>query len=180
MEASMYYDRWDDEKGEEYSDRWFGKQDIGVNSEYSGNRSCKILLQKDGFMAVDIINDYFFGNALKQTYLYKDGFDQHLKASDLSGTWVSTHSSGTKVGVYVFSGSNYSRWAKTINASGGDVEEAYSDSGTWSYSKGVVSFKSSTGWGPATQHVYLDGGKLYIGNTSSLGFSILGYEYVKQ
>ena len=67
LKTKKYYDRWDDATGTQYKDKWIeksGKPEAGYPEDYTGNRTIKVKVLKQGFLLCDIVNDPQFGNAL--------------------------------------------------------------------------------------------------------------------
>ena len=178
LKTKKYYDRWDDATGTEYADRWIekpGKPSAGYPDDFKGVRTLTIHLLKDGFLHCAIKGDNMFGDMLEHAFLFKDGSDQKLNADIIKGTWVAKDSRGTELGRYVFNGSNYSRVVRSDN---GNHNVIWDDSGTWTYSKGIISFRK--GEYETDNRVFLDGDSFYIAHSMDWGFSSSGYEYKKQ
>lgn len=178
LKTQKYYDRRDDATGTEYKDKWFdkhGKPSSGYPDEFNGVRTINIRYLKDGFLHCAIKGDNMFGNMLDDAFLFNKGMDQKLSADKIKGTWIATDSKGTELGKYVFSGSNFSRIVKSDT---GSHEIIWQESGTWTYSKGIISFKGSDY--DTDLRVFLDGDSFYISHSMDWGFSCSGYEYKKQ
>lgn len=178
LTTKKYYDRWDDATGTEYKDKWIekkGKPGAGYADDYAGVRTLTIHLLKDGFMYCSLKGDNMFGDMLETTFLFKDSIDQKLTADKLKGTWKAKDASGRELAQYEFNGKNYSRLVKSDNQGNGVI---WQDSGTWSYSKGVITFAG--GDYDAGFKVFLDGNKLYLSHSINWGFQSSGYIYVKQ
>jgi len=178
LKTQKYYDRWDDETGTEYSDRWIdkhGKPSSGYPDDFNGVRTISIHYLKDGFLHCAIKGDNMFGDMLDNAFLFKEGMDQKLSADKIKGTWVAKDSKGTELGKYVFDGKNFSR---TVRSDNGSHDIIWQESGTWTYSKGKISFKGSEY--DTDLRVFLDGDSFFIAHSMDWGFSCSGYEYKKQ
>lgn len=178
LKTQKYYDRWDDETGTEYSDRWIdkhGKPSSGYPDDFNGVRTISIQYLKDGFLHCAIKGDNMFGDMLDNAFLFKEGMDQKLSADKIKGTWVAKDSKGTELGKYVFDGKNFSR---TVRSDNGSHDIIWQESGTWTYSKGKISFKGSEY--DTDLRVFLDGDSFFIAHSMDWGFSSSGYKYQKQ
>jgi len=178
LTTKKYYDRWDDATGTEYSDRWIekkGKPVSGYGDDFTGVRTLTVRVLKDGFLYCAIKGDNMFGDMLEHAFLFKDSMDQKLDAGKLKGKWVAKDEKGTEVAWYEFNGSSYSRLVKSDSAGHGII---WQDSGTWSYSKGIISVTGGEYDGEF--RVFLDGNTLYLTHYMDWGFFCSGYVYTKQ
>lgn len=178
LKTKKYYDRWDDETGTEYSDKWIdkhGKPSAGYPDEFNGVRTLIIYYLNDGFLHCAIKGDNMFGDMLSNAFLFKKDMDQKLNGGKIKGTWVAKDSKGTELGKYVFDGSNFSR---IVRDDTGSHDIIWQDSGTWSYSKGKISFNGSEY--DTDSRVFLDGDTFYISHSMDWGFDSSGYKYKKQ
>lgn len=178
LKTKKYYDRWDDETGTEYKDKWIdkhGKPQGGYPDDFNGVRTIKIKLLKDGFMRYALEGDNNFGDMLKDGFFFKENLDQKLDGSKLKGKWVAKDDNGKEVGYYEFNGNSFSRVVKSDD---GNYSIFWQDSGNWSYSKGKISFSNSEY--DETFGIFLDGDTLYISHSMDWGFRSGGYAYKKQ
>ena len=171
LKTEKHYDRWDDNAGVEYKDRWFEKS--GMENE---TRTLTITDVKPGVLCFYMKDDPMFGDMLGKVILFLEDIDQKISTSDLAGTWIYKDESGTELARYNFSGNSYSRLVKSDHSNHVTIWE---DSGTWSYSKGKITFSGCEYPELASLRAYLDGDTLYVANLLEWDFYSAAYECIK-
>ena len=139
----------------------------------SGGEITDYSFQKDAYEPLGM---EFFGDMLGKVILFLEDIDQKISTSDLAGTWIYKDESGTELARYNFSGNSYSRLVKSDHSNHVTIWE---DSGTWSYSKGKITFSGCEYPELASLRAYLDGDTLYVANLLEWDFYSAAYECIK-